>query len=254
MSSKDDNPAHAAQQALQQFLHTVSHDLSEPIRQVVSFGEILKEEESSRLSEDGRVYLDAVISAGSRLQDMLGGLLQISRVATRGQLFTLCDLGELIALELKALESRIEATGARLECGVLPSVEADAAQLRIVLHQLLDNALKFARPGVPPVIRIHAAADAEPGWMRLLVQDNGIGLDMLHAEKIFEVFQRLDPQSGRPGLGIGLSLCRSICDRHGGRISALASSPQGTSFCVELPLVQGGVGAAPLPGPMGTIR
>ncbi|MCH9828549.1 MAG: hypothetical protein K0U79_12460 [Gammaproteobacteria bacterium] len=244
MSRKDDNPAHAAQQALQQFLYTVSHDLSEPIRQVVSFGEILKEEEFSRLSDDGRLYLDAVIAAGSRMQDMLGGLLQISRVASRGQQFTLCDLGELIALELEALESQIEATGARLECGHLPTVEGDAAQLRVVLHQLLDNAFKFARPGVPPVIRIHAADDAEPGWMRLLVQDNGIGFDMLYAEKIFEVFQRLDPQSDRSGVGIGLSLCRSICDRHGGRISALTSSQQGTSICIELPLVQGG-GVAP---------
>jgi len=240
MSSKDDNPADAAQRALQQFLHTVSHDLSEPIRQVVSFGEILKEEESSRLSDDGRLYLEAVIAAGSRMQDMLGGLLQISRVASRGQLFTPCDLGELIALELEALESRIEAAGARVECGVLPTAEGDAAQLRIVLHQLLDNALKFARPGVPLVIRIHAAADAEPGWMRLLVQDNGIGFDMLYAEKVFEVFQRLDPQGDRSGVGVGLSLCRSICDRHGGRIFVFTSNQQGTSVCIELPLVQGG--------------
>lgn len=225
---------HQESEALQEFLHSVTHDMNEPIRQIISFGEILQEEEYERLSADGQLYLRSIIKAGDRMQGMLSGLLQLARISSRGKAFTNCDLNLLLEQELAYFEVEIEYTNASIDIQALPRVRGDAAQLRTLIRQLLRNALKYSRPSQSPVITIKPAALVDPVRAGVSITDNGIGFEPKYAEIIFKAFQRLHPPEDYPGAGIGLSLCRRICERHGGQISARATVDQGAEFTFEL--------------------
>jgi signal transduction histidine kinase len=225
---------------LESFASVASHDLQEPLRKITAFGDRLKGQCGDALTDKGRDYLERMQNAATRMQSLIEDLLSYSRVTTRGQPFVPVSLAQVTREVLSDLELRIEKTGARVEVGDLPTLEADPTQMRQLLQNLLANALKFQRPGEAPRIRVegrmegnHGTAD---GRCQIRVQDNGIGFDEKYLDRLFKPFQRLHGQSAYEGTGIGLAICKKIAERHGGSITARSAPGQGTCFLVELPL------------------
>ncbi len=234
---------------LQEFASVASHDLQEPLRKIQAFGDRLKMKCGEAVGETGRDYIDRMQSAARRMQTLLHDLLTLSRITSRANPFEEVKLAEIVRDVLGDLEVRIEQTGAKVEIGFLPVIEADPAQMRQLFQNLISNAMKFQKPGaVPEVIvsaKIRELAEqqlpgAAPGdsVCQIMVQDNGIGFDEKYLDRIFTVFQRLHSRSEYEGTGIGLAVCRKIIDRHAGVISAKSAEGEGATFIVTLPVKQ----------------
>lgn len=229
-------------QELQDFAYVASHDLQEPLRKIQAFGNLLEDEYGPILGEEGQTYLGRMRNAASRMQGLINDLLTFSRVTTKALPFSPVDLN-LIAREVVIdLETLIQATHGKVTIEPLPTIEADPLQMRQMLQNLLSNALKFHKPGVPPVVNISAQAqvDAQTGEELYLiaVKDNGIGFDEKYLDRIFTVFQRLHGRGEYEGTGIGLAVVRKIVARHGGTITARSSVGEGSTFLATLPVRQ----------------
>jgi PAS domain S-box-containing protein len=235
---------------LQDFAQVASHDLQEPLRKILSFGDRLKTKAGESLDEASQDCLQRMCNAAARMQTLITDLMAFSRVEIKGQAFVPTDLG-VIAREVSAdLETRIEQAGGRVEIEELPTIDADPMQMRQLLQNLIGNSLKYYRAGVPPVVRISCQKTAArrpdsldetaPArqFCELLVADNGIGFDEKYLDRIFTVFQRLHKKGEYEGTGVGLAICRKIVDRHGGTITARSNPGQGATFVVTLPVIQ----------------
>jgi PAS domain S-box-containing protein len=234
---------------LQDFAQVASHDLQEPLRKILSFGDRLKTKLGESLDGDSQDYLQRMCNAATRMQSLITDLMAFSRVEIKGQDFVPTDLS-VIAREVSAdLETRIEQAGGRVEIGDLPIIDADPMQMRQLLQNLIGNSLKYYRAGVPPVVRIYSqkpdarrlqSLDESPGrqFCEILVVDNGIGFDEKYLDRIFTVFQRLHKKGEYEGTGVGLAICRKIVDRHSGAITARSNPGQGATFVVTLPVIQ----------------
>ena len=222
---------------LEQFAYVASHDLQEPLRKILAFGDRLKGKYSEQLGEQGKDYLERMQAAAARMRTLIEDLLTFSRLATRPQAFRPVDLNEVAREVVSDLEGRLQQTGGAVDVGELPTLEADPTQMRQLLQNLIGNGLKFHRPDVAPRVRVAARAPAG-GRCEILVTDNGIGFEEVYAERIFQIFQRLHGRTEYEGTGIGLAVCRKIVERHGGRITAASLPGQGATFTVELPLRQ----------------
>jgi signal transduction histidine kinase len=221
---------------LEQFASIASHDLKEPLRKVQTFTEQLARSESDRLSEQGRDYLERTTAAGERMQNLIDDLLRFSRVATQGRPFEEVDLAATADQAVSDLEAVIQESLGSVEVGEMPTVMADPVQMRQLIQNLISNALKFRREGVPPRVRIAGSVDGRLAQFQ--VSDNGIGFDPRYATRIFKVFERLHGRGTYGGTGIGLALCRKIVDRHGGTITAESTPGEGSTFTVTLPVKQ----------------
>jgi PAS domain S-box-containing protein len=230
---------------LEEFATAASHDLQEPLRKIQSFVGCLKEEQSAALNAEGRNYLDRIQKAASRMSTLVGDLLEFSRVSSKGKPFIPVDLNEVIAEVIQDLELRLAQTGGRVETQNLPTVASDSVQMRHLLQNLIGNALKFHRPGVPPIVQVSAeiidgvcinGREQAAGTCRISVTDNGIGFEERYLDRVFTIFQRLHGRDEYEGTGIGLSICRRIAERHGGTITARSQPGQGSTFIVSLPL------------------
>jgi len=233
---------------LEQFAYVASHDLQEPLRKIRTFGDRLEMKCGSMLDDTGRECIERMQNAAMRMQALIEGLLTLSRVTTRGQKFVPCDLAEVAREVVSDLESTIERAEGRVEIGKLPTIQADPLQMRQLLQNLIGNALKFHRPGTPPIVKVHGrfiqSHDQRGGEgslanerCRMVVEDNGIGFEQRYLERIFGVFQRLHPREVYEGTGIGLAICRRIAERHGGTIAAQSEPDKGAAFEVLLPVV-----------------
>jgi PAS domain S-box-containing protein len=235
---------------LQDFAQVASHDLQEPLRKILSFGDRLKTKAGGSLDEDSQDYLQRMCNAAARMQTLINDLMAFSRVEIKGQAFVPTDLG-VIAREVSAdLETRIEQAGGRVLIEELPTIDADPMQMRQLLQNLIGNSLKYFRGGVPPIVRIYCQKPEawrsesldESGPARqfceILVTDNGIGFDEKYLDRIFTVFQRLHKKGEYEGTGVGLAICRKIVDRHSGTITARSTPGQGATFVVTLPVTQ----------------
>jgi two-component system, LuxR family, sensor kinase FixL len=230
---------------LEQFAYVASHDLQEPLRKIRTFSDRLQMKSADRLDEAGIDCLQRMQSAAARMQSLIDGLLSLSRVTTQGQEFVAVNLAQVARDVVSDLEVQIERAGGRVELGHLPTIQADPLQMRQLLQNLITNALKFRRVDAPPVVKvqgrfIHGRSGRKTGpppaeQCRILVEDNGIGFEQRHEERIFGVFQRLHPRDVFEGMGIGLALCRKIVERHGGRITAHGTPGVGSTFEVLLP-------------------
>lgn len=224
---------------LQDFASVASHDLQEPLRKILAFGDRLRARYEGALGDDGRDYLGRMLNAAGRMSTLINDLLTFSRVTTRAQPFRPVDLGEVARDVVSDLEARVEQTGGRVEIGAMPVVEADATQVRQLLQNLIGNALKFHRPGEPPVVRVEGEVVRSPDPVcQFTVSDNGIGFDEKYLDRIFNVFQRLHGRNTYEGTGIGLAVCRKIAERHHGSITARSVPGRGSTFIVTLPVRQ----------------
>jgi len=232
---------------LQDFAYVASHDLQEPLRKIQAFGGRLEEKYAEALEERGRDYLDRMRNAAERMQALINDLLAFSRVTSRGQPFEPTDLSETVAGVLAALEVAIAQAGAKIDVQPLPTVNADPTQMRQLVQNLVSNSLKFHQVGRAPNVRIYAEVgdqveenerDAALGrrWCRLHVEDDGIGFDQKHADRVFTVFEQLHGRGEYPGTGVGLAICRKIAERHGGTIAARSAPGEGATFVVTLPV------------------
>jgi len=227
----------ASNRELQQFASVASHDLQEPLRKIVVFGDRLRAKFGDQLGEQGSDYVDRMMNAAGRMRTLIDDLLEFSRVMTRARPFVPVNLGEVIHEVLGDLEVLIESKGAVIDVGDLPTIQADPTQLRQVFQNLIANALKFQGEGAVPHVAIRAepaACGALPGW-KITVRDNGIGFEQQHADRIFAPFQRLHGRSEFGGSGIGLAIVRRIVERHGGTIAAESSLGHGAAFLITVP-------------------
>lgn len=228
---------------LERFASVASHDLQEPLRKIQAFGQRLEAKYAGLLPEDGQDYLARMKNAAARMQALIQDLLTFSRLTTKAQPFEPVELDAIVHEVISDLVVPLEQTGGHVEVGVLPTIEADALQLRQLFQNLVGNALKFHREGVPPVVRI--STEVEDGLCRLLVEDNGIGFEEKYLDRIFEVFQRLHGRTEFEGTGMGLAICRKIAERHHGTITAQSTPGHGATFVITLPLAQSKQGDLP---------
>ncbi|MBX3076133.1 PAS domain-containing protein [Candidatus Obscuribacterales bacterium] len=217
---------------LQQFAYVASHDLQEPLRTVISFSNLLKKKAGDSLSADAQKYLDVIVESVERMQQLIRDLLLYARVETQGQALVPVDLNVPINEAIKSLETLINETQTEIVFDAMPEVIGDSSQLSRLFQNLINNSIKFRSDKLP---KIKIRVTEENGHAKLSICDNGIGISMEYAERIFEIFQRLHSINQYPGTGIGLSVCRKIVERHGGHIS-LQPSDEGTTFVLTLPL------------------
>ena len=223
---------------LQDFAFVASHDLQEPLRKIQAFGDRLVTKHGPELSEQGRDYLGRMQSAAGRMHTLINDLLTFSRVTTKAQPFEPCDLDQIATEVLNDLEVRLQDNNAHLEIDTLPTIDADPLQMRQLLQNLIGNAIKFHRPGVPPIIKIKGTLAEGPDGretLTLTVADNGIGFDEKYLDRIFTPFQRLHGRDAYEGTGIGLAVCRKIVERHGGTLTAESTPGKGSTFVATLP-------------------
>ena len=222
---------------LQDFTFIASHDLQEPLRKIRAFGDLLVSEYRLQLEEKGQDYILRMQDASQRMQAMIDDLLSYSRVTTKAQPFIEVDLNQVAREVISDLEIRIQNSGGRVELGNLPVIQADMVQMRQLLQNLVGNALKFGKPGVPPLVKVWAQLPSRQK-VEVFVNDNGIGFDERYLERIFQPFQRLYGRGVYEGSGIGLAICRKIVERHHGAITAKSVPGQGTCFIITLPVKQ----------------
>lgn len=234
-------------QELEGFASIASHDLQEPLRKILAFGERLGAVCEGQLSDKARDYLARMTGAAARMQVLIGNLLSLSRVSMKREPWLPVDLNAIVAAVLVDLDDALSRTGGRVDADPLPTIAADPTQMRQLFQNLISNALKF-RGEDPPVVRItasecgagptvRAGAASKAAW-QIVIADNGIGFEAKFAERIFKPFERLHGRDAYEGTGIGLALCRRIVQRHGGAITADATVGGGARFVIHLPSVE----------------
>jgi len=214
---------------LVEFAYHASHDLQEPLRMVSGYCELL-DRRCARLDGDARDLIQSAISGTRRMQELVSGLLTYSRIGAKRGLPHSTDCATLLQVTLENLEASIQEKAARVVVDPLPIVIADTMQLGQVFQNLISNAIKFSR-GVP---RIHVGCEEKPTEYVFSVRDKGIGIDSSKFDRIFEAFVRLHSGNDYPGTGIGLSICKKIVERHGGRIWVESEPGRGSRFFVLL--------------------
>ncbi|ARJ68174.1 PAS domain-containing sensor histidine kinase [Magnetospirillum sp. ME-1] len=210
-----------------------AHDLQEPARTIASFLQLLQMRYGDRLGEDADQYIAYAVEGAHRMRAQLSGLLDYTLIDRGDPVFPVVETGTILAEALENLKPGLDETKAVVVRGSLPTLNADAAQLRALFQHLLGNAIKFRHPERKPEITVTASRH-DDHW-EFSVTDNGIGIDQEYWDKIFMVFQRLHPLNRYEGTGIGLAICRKIVERHGGRIRVVSVPGEGSTFTFTLP-------------------
>ena len=231
---------------LEEFAYVASHDMQEPLRKLITFSERLTAKFEDVLQEEGKLYVNRMVAAANNMRLLIDNLLDFSRVARVSDAFVATNLNEILNNGLADMEVSIEETGAQVIADPLPVVEAHPEQMKQLLVNIISNAIKFRKPGVPPIINIQCevVADHEADvlgasglkkYYRIRIIDNGIGFEQEYAEKIFQIFQRLHGKAEYPGSGIGLAICKKIVDYHNGIIYARGELGKGATITIILP-------------------
>lgn len=224
---------------LDQFAYAASHDMQEPLRKIRVFAARLEERHAAALDADARFHLDRIVASAGRMSTMVDDLLNFSRLsaAASAAVREPTDLDAIMRGVLGDFDLAIQQKGAVVEVAELPTIEAVPHQMTQLFYNLIGNALKFVRPGEAPRVRVESRrVEGDPAQCEITLADNGIGFDQQYAERIFEVFNRLNGRSEYEGSGIGLALCKRIVMAHGGKISARSSGGNGAVFTVTLPV------------------
>ena len=218
---------------LQQFAYVASHDLSEPLRMVSSYLNLLRRRYRGRLDPDADEFIEYAVDGAARMRSLIEGLLAYSRAGRGEEQPEPVELASVTADVLRSLAAAMVEAGAEIEVTDLPVVMGVRGQLEQLLQNLMANALKFRDDGRARVwVREEAAP---PGMAQIAVADGGIGIAPSEREHVFEMFQRLHDREVYEGTGIGLAICRKIVERHGGRIWVDERDGGGTVFRFTLP-------------------
>jgi signal transduction histidine kinase len=217
---------------LAQFAFIASHDLQEPLRRIVSFGDLLREQ-CPGLDPNAQDSLDRMQKAARRMSELIRALLQYSRASSGTEPARPVELSSILSEVLVELNDRISASHAHLDVHSLPKVLAAPMQMRQVLQNLILNALKFQPPGAQPEVVI-SSKPADNGWWEIKVRDNGIGFDQSATERLFRPFQRLHGNE-YPGTGMGLAICARLVNHYGGAIGATSAPGRGSTFYFTVP-------------------
>ncbi|WP_247234608.1 ATP-binding protein [Telluribacter sp. SYSU D00476] len=233
-------------QDLEQFAHVVSHDLKEPARKIKIFGGLLTREMGDELPPTAKSYLEKIESSADRLYALIDGVLQYSSAGASELKFDRVSLSEIMESVESDLEIVIQQKGATIHYENLPEINGSQVLFQQLFYNLINNSLKFSRPGIPPFIQITSGmADraevirkglsVNKTYTRICIQDNGIGFAQTQADKIFKSFTRLNPKDKYEGTGLGLALCKKIAERHGGTIYAEGKEGEGASIILLVP-------------------
>ena len=221
---------------LQQFAYITSHDLQEPLRTIASFTQLLERRYKNKIDTDADEFIGFIVDAATRMKEMIQGLLDYSRIGTKGDVFYFTDTEEVLIIALSNLHASISESRAKVTYDKLPTVIADRNQLIQLFQNLISNAIKFKKKNVAPKIHISAREDEKKREHILCVSDNGIGLEPQYKNKIFEVFKRLHTMDEYKGAGIGLAISKRIIERHGGRIWVESELGVGSTFYFTIPM------------------
>lgn len=221
---------------LQQFAYITSHDLQEPLRTISNYAGLIKRRYENQLDKDADDFIEYMVEGASRMREMIQGLLDYSRVDTKGEKFRQVDLEDVIEDVKNNLNDSIKESSAIITYEKLPIVTGDKIQLVQIFQNIISNALKFKKPDEPPKIHISVKKDAKNNEYVFSISDNGIGIEIQYTDKIFEVFKRLHTIDEYKGAGIGLSIAKRIINRHDGRIWVKSKLGEGSTFYFTLPI------------------
>ncbi|HEY3328138.1 MAG TPA: ATP-binding protein [Novimethylophilus sp.] len=235
LAERTEELAHSNRE-LEQFAYVASHDLQEPLRMVASYTQLLARRYKDKLDADANEFIHFAVDGATRMQALIIDLLTLSRVGTHGKPIELCESGVALDRAIANLRLAAEESGAVVTRDPMPKLTADISQLTQLFQNLIGNAIKF-RGETSPVV--HVGAEKRDGEWLLSVRDNGIGIAPEFFERIFVIFQRLHGKHEYPGTGIGLSVCKKIVERHGGKIWIESEPGKGTVFYFTLPVNHG---------------
>ncbi|HEV1285896.1 MAG TPA: ATP-binding protein [Bryobacteraceae bacterium] len=212
---------------LEQFAHVASHDLQEPLRMVTSYLQLIERRYNGRLDDDGREFIHFAVDGTKRMRALIKDLLDFSRTGTDATHREAVAAGSLVENALSNLKTAIHESGAQITADALPTIVVDPVLFTQVFQNLIANAIKFQK-GTAPKVHISVQAQARE-WI-FSVQDNGIGIEPQHRDRIFRIFERLHAVDQYSGSGIGLAITRKIVERHGGRIWVESQPGTGSTF------------------------
>ncbi len=218
---------------LQQFAYIASHDLQEPLRMVTNYLSLLDRRYHDKLDAKAQEYIDFALAGGVRMRQLINDLLEYSRVDAVSKVFTPVDMKDVVSKSLAILEESIKETDAEITIEPLPMILADESQMAQLMQNLISNAIKFHGPERPKIV---ISAFEGVRVVTFAIKDNGIGMNMQHADKIFQMFQRLHGRDEYPGTGVGLAIAKKIVDHHGGRIWAESEERKGATFFFTIPI------------------
>lgn len=222
-------------QNLQEFAYVISHDLREPLRTISAYTQLLNRRIQPEFqTQEIKDFMHFIVDAAKRMDGQINGILEYSRVGRDDLNLEKIELNEILKISEANLHAKIEQTEAQIEIiGTLPKLRADRMQLTMLFQNLIGNAIKYQKPEVPPHLKV--STQREGNFWEITVEDNGIGIEPRYLDSIFGVFRRLHTRSDIEGSGIGLSICKRIVHRHGGKIWAESVFGEGSSFHFTLP-------------------
>jgi signal transduction histidine kinase len=229
----------SANKELDRFAFMASHDLQEPLRKIRIFSDRIAEKYHEMFDNDGKLFIDRIQVAATRMQALITDILTISKISIMNDPYENSDLSALLAEVVKDNELFIQEKNATIEVAQLPNLLVIPGLIRPLFHNILGNALKYSRKDVPPYIKVYSELSNAEGnpYCRIYFEDNGIGFDQRYADQIFGMFKRLHSNSEFEGTGIGLALCKRIVEEHKGFITARGRVNKGAVFTISLPVV-----------------
>lgn len=237
----------SANRDLDRFAFMASHDLQEPLRKMLMFSDRLGYKYKELLDEEGRLFISRIQHAGERMQALIKDILLFSKTSIEKPTFVETNLNDILHDVLTDMEVIMKEKDAKIDADILPSLSVNPVLMRPLFHNLISNAIKYAKKNVQPVVRIYseysashngADQDGKGKYCRIYVEDNGIGFDQKYSEQIFGMFKRLHLHNEFEGTGIGLALCKKIVEEHHGFITARSKVNEGSTFIISLPVQQ----------------